>query len=239
MLLIALTSGAANVGFVIGTVYGEVMRVMLLFYLAPLWTVLLAWLLLGERTGRGGIAVLVLSFLGAVVMLWQPHRGMPVPSSAADWIGLGSGLLFALSNVLVRRGGDIDNRFKSLAAFLGVILVGALLLPFDPTSVQAIVAFDASTLGIALATGVALVVATRLVYFGITHLPANRAIVIMLFELVVAALAAWLLVGESMSGREWMGGVLIVAASLLSGKHETEQGAATVGAADGESQKLP
>jgi drug/metabolite transporter (DMT)-like permease len=89
--------------------------------------------------------------------------------------------------------------------------------------VQAIAHVAASTLVITLATGVTLVVATRVVYFGITHLPANRAIVIMLFELVVAALAAWLLVGESMSVREWIGGALIVAASLLSGKLEADQ----------------
>jgi drug/metabolite transporter (DMT)-like permease len=220
LLFIALTSGGANVGYVIGTVYGEVMRVMLLFYLAPLWTVLWAWLLLGERSGRAGAGVLVLSLSGAVVMLWRPQIGMPWPSSPADWVGLGAGLLFALSNVLVRRDGDIDNGMKSLSAFFGVIVVGLALLPFDPTPLENVVGIDAPTLLITLATGLALVAATRVVYFGITHLPANRAIVIMLFELVIAALAAWWLAGESMTAREWVGGALIVAASLLSGQLE-------------------
>jgi drug/metabolite transporter (DMT)-like permease len=218
LLLIAVTSGGANVGYILGTVYGQVMRVMLLFYLAPLWTVVWARLLLGERVGRVGVAVLATSLGGAVIMLWRPDQGLPLPSAAADWIGLASGVLFALSNVLVRKAGEVDNRKKSLAAFLGVILVGAALLPFDPTPAQALANLPWQSLCIALATGLALIVATRVVYFGVSHLPANRAIVIMLFELVVAAIAAWLLAGEAMTGRDWLGGGLIVAASLLSGR---------------------
>jgi drug/metabolite transporter (DMT)-like permease len=237
LILLALASGAANVGYIIGTVYGEVMRVMLLFYLAPLWTVMLAWLLLGERSGRAGLAVLILSLLGAVVMLWRPETGVPWPATPADWIGLAAGFFFALSNVLVRRSGEIDNRLKSLAAFFGVVVVGVALVPFDPTPLQKLTNIDPLSLAIALATGVSLVVATRLVYFGITHLPANRAIVIMLFELVVAALAAWWLAGESMSIREWLGGALIVAASLLSGQLEAGPGSAASVVADARRSK--
>jgi drug/metabolite transporter (DMT)-like permease len=218
LLLIAVTSGGANVGYILGTVYGQVMRVMLLFYLAPLWTVVWARLLLGERAGWVGLPVFTVSLGGAAIMLWRPEQGLPWPSSAADWIGLASGVLFALSNVLVRKAGEIDNRKKSLAAFLGVILVGTALLPFDPTPVRALANIGWPSLVITLATGLALVVATRVVYYGVSHLPANRAIVIMLFELVVAALAAWLLAGEAMTARDWLGGGLIVAASLFSGR---------------------
>jgi drug/metabolite transporter (DMT)-like permease len=216
LLLIAITSGGANVGYVLGTVYGQVMRVMLLFYLAPLWTVLWARLLLGERVGRAGLPVLALSMGGAAIMLWQPESGMPWPASAADWIGLVAGLLFALSNVLVRKAGGVDVRKKSLAAFFGVVIVASALWPFDPTPVDALAALGGRSLAIVVATGLVLIAATMLVYFAISRLPANRAVVLMLFELVVAALAAWLFAGETMSARDWLGGGLIVAASLLS-----------------------
>jgi drug/metabolite transporter (DMT)-like permease len=53
--------------------------------------------------------------------------------------------------------------------------------------------------------------------YGLSRLPANRAIVILLFELVIAALAAYLLAGEVLRPHEWIGGGLIVAASLASG----------------------
>jgi drug/metabolite transporter (DMT)-like permease len=47
--------------------------------------------------------------------------------------------------------------------------------------------------------------------------PANRAIVVLLFELVVAAVASYYLADEILRPRDWMGGSLIVAASLASG----------------------
>ena len=72
LLWIGLAAGWSNVGFVLAVVYGEVVRVTLLFYLAPLWTVLLSFLLLGERLDRHGVVVVALSLAGAVTMLWTP-----------------------------------------------------------------------------------------------------------------------------------------------------------------------
>ena len=75
--LIGLTAGACNLGYVLATLHGEVMRVLLLFYLAPLWTVLWSRLLLGERLSGAGAAVIALSLSGAATMLWRPERGLP------------------------------------------------------------------------------------------------------------------------------------------------------------------
>ena len=47
-------------------------------------------------------------------------------------------------------------------------------------------------------------------------MPANRAIVILLFELVVAAAASYWLAGERLRPQDWIGGALIVVASLAS-----------------------
>ncbi len=72
---------------------------------------------------------------------------------------------------------------------------------------------------------VALLIATFTVQYGLIHVPANRAVVILLFELVVAALSSELVVaalsshalaGEVMDFREWIGGAMIVAATLFS-----------------------
>ena len=52
---IGLSAGFANIGFTYAVIYGEVMRVVLLFYLAPVWTVIFARALLGEKLGTGGL----------------------------------------------------------------------------------------------------------------------------------------------------------------------------------------
>jgi drug/metabolite transporter (DMT)-like permease len=50
--------------------------------------------------------------------------------------------------------------------------------------------------------------------FGLTHVSANYAAVIMLFELIVAAIAAHYLAGEVAHAQDWLGGAMIVAAGL-------------------------
>jgi drug/metabolite transporter (DMT)-like permease len=78
--------------------------------------------------------------------------------------------------------------------------------------------------GLILAIGLALLVATLSVQYGLAHTPAMQAIVLLLTELVAAGLSSWWLAGEVMTAREWWGGAMIVAASLLSGKMEHKRG---------------
>ncbi|MDO8351126.1 MAG: EamA family transporter, partial [Gallionella sp.] len=66
--------------------------------------------------------------------------------------------------------------------------------------------------------GIVLCATSFAVQYGVTHMPANRAMLLFLFELVVAAIASWLLADEAMGLRDWLGAALIISASLLSGK---------------------
>jgi drug/metabolite transporter (DMT)-like permease len=68
-----------------------------------------------------------------------------------------------------------------------------------------------------LGLGVALVAMSLALQYGLSRMSANRAIVILLFELVVASLASYLLAGERLRPQDWIGGAVIVAATLVSG----------------------
>ena len=61
---------------------------------------------------------MLLALAGAAVMLWQPQMGWPLPRSAAEWLGLSAGAMFALSNVLIRKTAHIPIELKVLAVFL-------------------------------------------------------------------------------------------------------------------------
>lgn len=216
LFAIGLSGAACNLGYVLATLHGEVMRVLLLFYLAPLWTVLLARLWLGERLDRVGAGVVALSVVGAATMLWHPELGLPWPKNGAEWLGLGAGVFFACSNVLSRKAEAISIAQKSTAIFAGAVALGGLLLLLGGKP------WAAGSLGsnwsLLLAVGVVLLVINLVVQFGLRYTPANRAIVILLSELVFAALSSWLLAGEMMGGREWLGGGMIAAASLFSAR---------------------
>lgn len=216
-LAMGFAIGWSNLAYVIGVLEGEVMRVLLLFYLAPLWTVPLAHVLLGERLDARGGAVMAIAMAGAAVMLWHPDLGVPWPSSRAEWLGVAAGFLFALGNVLVRSLANLRDTTKSLAIWGGVTAASILYLPWAPTTTDAAMRVAAVSWGIWLPVGLALVAMSLALQYGLSRVPANRAIVILLFELVVAAFAAYWLAGETLRAQDWIGGSLIVAASLASG----------------------
>jgi len=56
---------------------------------------------------------------------------------------------------------------------------------------------------------------TVIIQHGIARVPANTAIVIFLFELVAGAVSSALLSDETIGPRDWLGGLLIVSASLV------------------------
>lgn len=221
-LLLLFSAGWTNFGYVQAIIEGEVMRVLLLFYLAPLWTVFFAHFLLGERLNRYGYAVITLSLGGAIVMLWQPELGLPVPQNRAEWIALSAGMSFALMNVIVRHTQHLSVNFKSASVWLGTILLTGMMLLYSGGMAGQISGITFGSWGLLLLLGLVMCAVSFAVQFGLTHLPANQAIVLLLFELLFAAVAAYFLAGEKMGMQEFIGAVLIVSASLLSGRIHNE-----------------
>ncbi|WP_126461455.1 DMT family transporter [Sulfuritortus calidifontis] len=221
LVLVALATGWTNLAYVLAVIHGEVMRVLLLFYLAPLWTVFFARLILGERVNQFGYLVMGLSLAGAYVMLAR-NGGLPLPTNFAEWMGLSAGVAFALANVLSRKMREVATGVRSLWVFLGVVGIAAFPVGFEGGALTAVAGLDSAHWLILIGVGLLLVLATFAVQYGLAHTPASQAIVILLSELVIAAIASRLLAHEVMDAREWLGGALIVAASLFSGRIHQE-----------------
>jgi len=215
-----LVIGWSNLAYVLGVLEGDVMRVLLLFYLAPLWTVPLARIILGERLGAWGALVVALAMVGAATMLWRPDLGAPWPASFAEWLGVGSGFLFALGNVLVRKLEGMSDAAKSIAIWAGVTVAGVVHLPGSGSAAAPALEALRASWPLVVGIGISLVAMSYLMQYGLSRLPANRAIVILLFELVVAALAAYFLAGETLRLQDWIGAGFIVGACIASGRRK-------------------
>lgn len=63
-----------------------------------------------------------------------------------------------------------------------------------------------------------IIIMTSTVLYGVTHMPVYRSAVILLFELVAAAVSAQWLSDEVISGKEWVGGSMIMLAGYLSAR---------------------
>ena len=211
-LWLVLAAGWTNVAFVLAVLEGEVVRVVLLFYLSPIWTVLLGrWLLHEHLTSRTWM-MLGLGLGGALVMLWDPAVGR-LPLNRADILAVSAGLAFAVNNVMTRRITGLGVRAKTSLAWLGVVVISSLVIAlFTPQLPQV---SPAAWLA-AMALGVfGFMLSTLAVVYGVSNMPVQRSAVIMLFELVVGAATAWWLAGEAIHGQEWVGGILILGAAAI------------------------
>lgn len=215
---IALAAGWCNLAYVLATIRGEVMQVMLLFYVAPLWTVLFARVLLGEKPGQAGYFVMALALGGAIIMLGRTGVELPLPRSGAEWLGLSSGMAFALANVLSRKARHVDVAVRSLSVWAGVSLVAlpVMLLIEDPA--RSLWALDAYAWLLVVLLAVVIFSVNLVVQYGLANTGANQAIVIFLSELVFAAVGSYVLASEAMTWRQWLGGAMVVAATLYSGR---------------------
>lgn len=213
-LSLLLAAGWTNLSYVLAMIDGEVMRVLLLFYLSPVWTLLLAHFWLKEHVHIKGLIVILCSLLGAVVMLYDASQPtmLPVPRNTSEWLGLSSGLGFALANVISRKSSHLTLAEKTLAACYGVMLLSLLFLLLPQATLPSQLTIQHWQLIVFV--GFMLFASNLAVQYGVTHVPAIPASTIFLFELVVAAIAAYYLANEAMVLNEWVGGALIVIASL-------------------------
>ncbi|MBI3900217.1 MAG: DMT family transporter [Gammaproteobacteria bacterium] len=215
-LLLLSTAGWTNVAFVLAVLDGNVLRVLLLFYLSPLWATLLGWLLLRERISRVAVFSLVVAMSGALLMLWDRQLGFPWPQDRIDWLALTAGFAFALSNVATRKAQNISLAGKVFCVWSGVVItalamIGLFAVPLPVMSLN--------VFGGAVALGLCgILLMTVLVQYGVTHLPVYRAAILTLVELIAGAVSQQLLTNEVVMPREWIGGALIVVGAYLSAR---------------------
>ena len=220
MLLLGTFGGLANLAFASAVVSGDVVRVMVLFYLLPAWGVLGGWLLLGERVD-GWRLLTVAGALGGAFLILGGVRIVAQRPNVADMLAVLSGMALALNNVLFRKLADIAVADKIAVMFAGC-LVWALPLTLLgvqglPDAVPSAVWLELVCFGL-----VWLFVATVGTQWGVAHMEAGKSSVLIIMELVAAVASAALLNGARLRPIEWCGGVLIVAAAFIEARRPVE-----------------
>ena len=215
-LLIA--SGLTNVGFNWAVTVGDVVRVVLLFYLMPAWSVLVAWWLLGERPTRGALLRLLLALAGLVVVLHRPESPWPVPESLADVLGLLGGFSFALTNALLLKLKSTPESSRMLAMFGGgaaMATLTALLAGHSALVVQHTL-WSPDWNSPVLVLTLAFLGGNIALQYGAARLPAHTTALVMLSEVVFASASSVILGASGWDARTLWGGALILLAAVLS-----------------------
>lgn len=179
----------------------------ILFFLAPIFSTMLAPFMIGERVGVWRWSAIGVAFLGSMVVL----RPGGAPLDLAVAAAVLSSLLFAVSLLLGKTASAADG---SAAVFASTAILSAVL-----TLPMALFVWAAPTGGLVWLTLVALTCAGSLrSYADIRAFACGEASVvgpISYLRLPSVALVGWLLFGEVTDVWTWAGGALIVAAALV------------------------
>jgi drug/metabolite transporter (DMT)-like permease len=216
--LIALLGGWANASFATSLTTGSVVRVLLLFYLAPVWTILAARLFLGERFTRLRLTALALALAGLAATLGGPDV-FDAPLSTIDLLALSSGLAFALNNVAIRIGHGLPDAARAVAVFAGCALISLGFMVWNGQAPPVLDTLQTQAL-VALAL-LWVLPGTLATFYGVARLDAGKSAILLLAELVVGVFSAVLIGGEVLSLQEAVGGALILSAAIIEARTES------------------
>jgi drug/metabolite transporter (DMT)-like permease len=214
--LLALASGFTNVGFNWAVTVGDVVRVVLLFYLMPAWALLLARWVLKEPISLQGLLRLGLAIMGVLLVLKNPDSPWPVPSSLADWLAIGGGFTFALTNILIRKLDETSETSRLFAMFAGGASI-ALVVGLIGSAVQVVPplpSFSISLTFIVIGMGAVFLIGNLALQYGASRLPSKTTSLVMLTEIVFASLSAVWLGAAVLEARVLWGALLIFAAAF-------------------------
>jgi drug/metabolite transporter (DMT)-like permease len=216
-LLIAALGGWGAASFVMAMTEGDVVREMLLFYLAPAWSVLGARFILKEHLGMRRVAAVGIALAGAYLVIRAGGSGDFFGGSGgitrADFMALSSSITFAGNNLVTRAATGIPVASKAIFLMLGCATVSALMMVLYAMPLPAL--SGAAALGVAGFAVVWIVGGSTSTAYGTSHMEAGRAAIILLAELVAALVSASLIKGRVPSTLEMMGGSLILAAAAI------------------------
>ena len=199
-----------------GLIRGHVARVMLLFYLTPVWSTLISRVMLGEAITGRRIATIVLGLAGMLVVLGV-DAGVPIPRSLADWMGLVSGVVWGFAMAWVNRTASrpiLDRVFVQFV-FLAPLFYLFTLIPGGRDSAPAqIGAVVDSAVWLAALAVVWVLPIVWLTVFAASRIDPGRLAIFLMFDIVVGLTTAALLTDEPFGSRELIGAALIGAAGL-------------------------
>ncbi len=181
-----------------------------LLYTAPAWVVICSYFIYKEKlTWLKSLAV-VLVILG--VFLISKTGGNTQSTEAIGWLailsGLASGFCYSLYYTI---GKYFSTKYSSANLFVWVLPIGALgILPFVDFTDKTLLAWTA-LLAVSL---VSTFLANLCYYQGLKYLEAGKASIVATLEPVVAALTAYLFLGEYFTVMGYVGAGLIILAVI-------------------------
>lgn len=208
--------GFAFVLYSVSFLYGDVAVVVILFFLTPVWSTVLGRLLMGWPITGLRVVVLVMGLVGLTVML-AAEGAAPVPRGLGEWLGLAAGFCWAVASIGLRVRPVPPAPQSAFVFAVGAFLGGLMFAPFVSTlpDIAVMAAPGPLALWVALTGGLWWATFTVGLMWAAPKLDPARVGILLMAEVLVAALSAANLAGEHLDPLEWVGGGLVLLAGLM------------------------
>jgi len=212
---IGIATGVSLAFYSNALLYTEVIRGLVLFYTTPVWSLLLARVVLGESITAPRVLAIAFGLTGMLVM-FGVDVGFPWPRNIGDWMALIGAVGWAVAAVLLRRDdGSRSMEICSVFFFYGVI--AAIVLAISPMAGEVEVpdwSVIVDALPWVLPVAIIVIPGAYAAFWGAPHL--NPGVVGLLFmtEISVGGITAAIWANEPLGVRELTGIALITLAGL-------------------------
>ena len=210
--------GAGFALYALGLVVASVTKTVILFYMTPIWSTVIAYFVLRERAGWGRWLAIAAALVGCALVTGVSRDELRF--NPADLFGLLSGLFWALGSVVIRRYDALNfvtvsflqYLFGGIMALLAALYFGdpipqlnALLQAIPPAFLASVVLFLPSVL---------------LIFRMMQYVSPGLVGILMLSEALVAAVSAAFWLGETLSSMQWIGVGAILTTGVFIGFYE-------------------
>ena len=210
--------GAGFALYALGLVVASVTKTVILFYMTPIWSTVIAYFVLRERAGWGRWLAIAAALVGCALVTGVNRDELRF--DPADLLGLLSGLFWAWGSVMIRRYDGLNfvtvsflqYLFGGIMALLAALYLGdpipqlnALLQAIPPAFLASVVVFLPSVL---------------LIFRIMQYVSPGLVGILMLSEALVAAVSAAFWLGETLSSTQWIGVGAILTTGVFIGFYE-------------------
>ena len=218
LTLVAATMGAAAMClYNEGLLRGNVARILIFFYLTAVWSTIIEIVFLKVPLTVSRALSITAGFIGLFIITGL-DKGNFLPNSLADIFGILSGLLWSICASLIRVNKELDVNFGTSIFILmgGVFVLLATLLPDGQiiSGFNSQILFQTYLIILAFAF-IWLLPGYWLITYGQDQVDPGRAGILLMFEVVIGIISAYLIANELISIRELLGALFILSAPLV------------------------
>ena len=207
-------SGMALLLYTLAFVYTDVIHAMLLYYLTPIWSTMLAAFFLGERITAQRLIAITLAVLGMLIIFGLGLK-FPTPRNIGDWMGILSGILWAIAIVRIRACQNHSAIDMTIGFFFWSMLFAALAcLILVPNAIPSYTQIQSTIVWLFPFMTLIVIPGAFASLWGPKFLSPGLASLLMMTEIIFGAITAAIFANEPFGPRE-IAGIFLIASSGL------------------------